>query len=373
MAWYIENQPGNADVPETGMQGLERLIQLNCHDKGVKNLTQMNDHQGFYYNLNRCNYWMGAHFLINVYTLLGEEVLSLVFRDIYSLEHSDDKVGQLTGKDIYLSFLNHTPPDRQEEFRHLFKKLHGGPWTDANLEALDDHGNDAQHASQLSFGHAAPGSMDHAFDSDYFQFQAEEGKKYDMVLNRLTLADSRIKLYAPDGTTVLDGSVQFPNADPPIIGWTAPSSNLYFLAVDSPYGHKGTYHLSVDQIEPNVAPVDQHGDDAESAAVLVVGETVQGVLETESDKDYFRFQAEHGGVYRIVATGETAIHLRISLYASDGVAPLMIGSGPNRSHILWEAPESREYYLSVDSPLAKTGPYHIVITHANSQASEKAD
>ena len=72
--------------------------------------------------------WVST-FLISLHLTLGEEATSPALRELYlRSEHYGDRS---TEEQIYRTFLKHTPSGLEEEFRDLYRRLHGGPFIDA--------------------------------------------------------------------------------------------------------------------------------------------------------------------------------------------------------------------------------------------------
>ena len=72
-----------------------------------------------------CAYPMGESFLLGMYLGLGHEVVLSSWGDL--LERR-----QMTEDDIYQVFLSNTPPEKQDVFRDLYRRLHGGPIPDSD-------------------------------------------------------------------------------------------------------------------------------------------------------------------------------------------------------------------------------------------------
>jgi hypothetical protein len=71
---------------------------------------------------------LGENFLTSVFEMLGEEAMSSALREFYTL--SDEGQLWMRGETVYRTFLKNTPEGREEEFRELFERLHGGPIPD---------------------------------------------------------------------------------------------------------------------------------------------------------------------------------------------------------------------------------------------------
>ena len=118
---------------------------------------------------------------------------------------------------------------------------------------------------------------------------------------------------------------------------------------------------------PEIDFADEEADEAEDARLIAIGEVVTGSLDYIFDFDYFQFQAEEGQTYLISVEHETLGHTSITLYAPDGVSEerdrwKARSMGPDGPLILWEAPSSEEYYVSIQNFGGKTGEYAFAIT-----------
>ena len=73
------------------------------------------------------------------------------------------------------------------------------------LEGADDHGNSPANSTEISVGESVNASVDSWIDSDYFRFQAEEGRLYHIVVSDERAynkaSDSHSTLFGPDGVT----------------------------------------------------------------------------------------------------------------------------------------------------------------------------
>ena len=118
---------------------------------------------------------------------------------------------------------------------------------------------------------------------------------------------------------------------------------------------------------PEIDFADAEEDEAADAALIEIGETVEGSLDYIFDLDYFRFQAEQSQRYRISVEHENLGHSSITLFAPDGVSDergrwKARGMGPDGPLILWMAPSAEEYYFAVQNFGGKTGDYALTIT-----------
>ena len=72
---------------------------------------------------------MGELFLDSLLQLLGEEAMSASLRELYLMRTEG---GEPTEEDVYRIFQKHTPDGLENEFRDLYKRLHGGPYADTD-------------------------------------------------------------------------------------------------------------------------------------------------------------------------------------------------------------------------------------------------
>ena len=73
---------------------------------------------------------------------------------------------------------------------------------------------------------------------------------------------------------------------------------------------------------PENPALDDHGNDANNATPIVVGEVVEGELDYMFDFDYFSFEAQEGQRYRMNVAHGTLRATSLGLYEPDGMWPL---------------------------------------------------
>ena len=111
---------------------------------------------------------MGEHFLLSVFETIGEEATASALRELYLFSREGQRPEEhglrVTEESIYHTFLNHTPPGLKEQFRNLYRRLHGGPYAYEDVDFADDHGDEAAAAADLIVGEAVTGTLDYMFD-----------------------------------------------------------------------------------------------------------------------------------------------------------------------------------------------------------------
>ena len=120
-----------------GLESLEdqlltsaEYVRSSCVERGIENIHGLGDldtHDQLLWQ--DCSYGLGRHFFISLFETLGEEAMSSALRELY-LRSAHDDLSQ-TEEDIYRAFLKHTPPGLEDEFRDLYRRLHGGPFVGA--------------------------------------------------------------------------------------------------------------------------------------------------------------------------------------------------------------------------------------------------
>ena len=96
---------------------LEEYDLPECIELGFRNIQELLDKGG-----HAC---LGEFILVSLFNLLGEEAMSAALRELYLMS------GEQGEEDFYRIFLKHTPPGLEDEFRDLYRRLHGGPYADA--------------------------------------------------------------------------------------------------------------------------------------------------------------------------------------------------------------------------------------------------
>ena len=335
----------------------------NCNDRAeIQNLSHLATFNvlGF-----ACHYTMGEHFMHRVFDLVGLEAMQSILKELYFVERVETKTEQALyvnfvrdlvhdEQSIYEIFLKHTPPELQEQFRDLYRRLHGGPYSPPYLNRQDDHGDEALAASSIAVGEAVEGRLDYEFDFDYFRFRAEKGREYRIGVTHETLHPSSVYLYAPDGKTQQTEGKQSLEQTPsgPQMLWVPRSSGDYYLAVHNSGGLTGTYTLTITIHTP---PADDHGDTLASATGIEVGEAVRGALDHGLDHDYFWFTAEANQGYRIYVSyedGALAFH-RLRLYYPDGRRAYeekweQRGESSGQSYLLVPSTSEKRYFSIED-------------------------
>ena len=212
------------------------------------------------------------------------------------------------------------------------------------LDVVDDHANSVEGATVVTDGEAMQGALDYDGDEDFFTFEAEEGKVYQIDVDLGTLPDSWLDIYDSDGFQIASNDDRDDDSLASRIVWEAPSSGEYYAAVGG-FG-TGSYTLTVEALDI----VDDHANSFEGATPATVGEPIQGTVDYDGDEDFFVFEAEKGKIYQIDVDLGTLPDSELRLYDSDEFWMAYNddrGDGSPASRIVWKAPSSGEYYVAV--------------------------
>ena len=110
---------------------LEQALTGGC--LGAMNISELNgllrENSGSsaYSDYYGCAYPFGEHFLINLHHTLGEEAMSSAMNELYRTSGGSR---WLREEVIYRTLLKHTPEGQKEEFRDIYRRLHGGSYVD---------------------------------------------------------------------------------------------------------------------------------------------------------------------------------------------------------------------------------------------------
>ena len=138
------------------------------------------------------------------------------------------------------------------------------------LDIVDDHANSFEGATPATVGEAMQGTVDYDGDEDFFVFEAEKGKIYQIDVDLGTLPDSELRLYDSDEFWMAYNDDRGDGSPASRIVWKAPSSGEYYAAVRGYYGI-GSYTLTV--AVSDIA--NDHADSVEGATPATVGKPIQ--------------------------------------------------------------------------------------------------
>ena len=209
----------------------------------------------------------------------------------------------------------------------------------------------------VEVGGSATGEIDYNGDRDWFAVDLVEGRFYQIDLKGLhtgdgTLNDPYLRGVYDDNGVLLYGT----GDDDGGVGrnsrafFIAPGDATYYVAAGAYAYQKGTYTLSVTEVDDEIAAgtgTDDYPSDTSTTGVVTVDGSVVGEIERFGDQDWFAVDLVEGRLYRIDLkggrTGDGSLrnpHLR-GVYDANGV--LLDGTRDDDSGV---GRNSRAYFLA---------------------------
>ena len=153
---YINDHTGVQNLSDRRTD-LSMTAQANCIWIGTENIRHHAYLMKYVYQFrydNDCEYYSGHHFLLNLFETMGGEAMSSALRELHLLgEDNSQSEGRANTEDeIYYVFLQHTLSERVEEFRDLYRRLHGATAAFPETNFSDDHGDEVETASAIEVG-----------------------------------------------------------------------------------------------------------------------------------------------------------------------------------------------------------------------------
>ena len=290
---------------------------------------------------------------------LDDSIVELYDVDWSFLDTNDDY------GDTYASRLYWEAPSSGERY-----VLVGGAYTSSQGTytltvslIIDDHANSEGGATAIRAGAGVRGVLDYDGDIDYFRFQAEQGKFYQIDVALGTLDDSQLVLLGPDDWELAYND-DHGNTYASRLSWEAPSSGERYVAVEG-YGI-GTYTLTV-------SIIDDHGNDFASATRIVIGETVPFELENDDDLDVLVFRARPGTEYLLTLNWEyysfrvsSTERPLLAVYNANGQEQTRLMGYDFREievpsiGLVWQAVTGGDYYIEIgDGNTEGAGEFYV--------------
>ena len=220
-------------------------------------------------------------------------------------------------------------------------------------DIADDHSDTLSEATLAAVGEVIDGELEFVHDTDAFAFDAVAGATYLIETILVTLSSSNLQLEDSEGETLsrVDKDGDPGNAR---IVWTAPTSGRYLVKLSGSV--RGTYSFAIWR------PADDHSGTLAGATTLTNGVTTAGEINFFGDRDAFEFDAEEGVFYDIVVSLGTLLDSYLVVSLEDGVhATRNDDYGDSlASRVVWQAEESRSYYIRVSG--RGTGTYDVTVT-----------
>ena len=240
-------------------------------------------------------------------------------------------------------------------------------------EVADDHPAAPDSGAVVAVDGSVTGVVDYGGDVDWFAVQLVAGRHY------------RINL---EGTSTGQGSLEDPRlngmfdaAGNPVEGagsdddggegynshlaFSAPGTATYYIAAGAHAAHTGSYRLSVEEV------TDDYPATTATGAVVQVGGSATGEIETSGDTDWFAVELSAGREYLIdlegwrTDGGTLDDPLLLGIHDADGT--LIDGATDDdggeglNSRVSFEAPETGTYYIAAGAYEDYTGSYTLEV------------
>ena len=240
-------------------------------------------------------------------------------------------------------------------------------------DVTDNHPAGPGTGAALVVGEPVAGVVDYGTDADWFAVSLVGGRHYRVHLEgtstgRGTLEDPRLGGIFDAGGNPVEGAGSDDDGGAgynSLLQFSAPETGVYYVAAGAHAAHTGTYLLSV------VEAGDDHPASTAGGAMVEVGGSASGEIESPGDADWFVVELVAGEDYRIDLEGwrtsggslEDPLLLGIHDAAGDllpGTANDDGGTGLN-SRLDFEAPYTGAYYIAAGAYEDHLGTYTLQV------------
>ena len=176
------------------------------------------------------------------------------------------------------------------EARYLIRALES--------DYTDDHADNLEGATQITFGEPIDGSIGTHGDADLFKFDARKDQNFaiHVLSNSEQEYASLVEVIDPKGNPEIIGRFSYATRTL----WRPKVAGPHYVKVQADWDREverilGDYTLKVELADF----LDEHGDENTSATSISIGQTVQGSISCYGDRDVFRLQTEPGSAFRV--------------------------------------------------------------------------
>jgi len=182
----------------------------------------------------------------------------------------------------------------------------------------DDYSADRKTTGTVAVGGSATGNIETGGDRDWFAVTLQAGRTYEFDLRYWYTFSTGDGLEDPylygihdaDGTLIAgtsddDGGWLGYNSQ---VSFTPDEDGTYYVEAGAYGTGWGTYELSVRDVTPASAVVDDFSADTDTTGTLAVGAPATGEIEVEGDRDWFKVTLKAGKTYRFDMEGAPTGH-----------------------------------------------------------------
>lgn len=231
----------------------------------------------------------------------------------------------------------------------------------------DDYAGNTSTLGRLASGNSLTGSIEVAYDRDWFAITLNAGAQYTFRLDGAAtggLSDPLLTLYnASGGYLTSNDDANGYNSQ---ILYTPAVTGAYFLAASGYSTAAGTYILSA----AGGASGDDFAGNSSTGGQLAVGGSVSGSIEASTDHDWFAITLAAGQryVFNLDPASSGALadpYLRLYASGSGALVASDDDSGPGyASEITYTATSSGTYFLDAAAYGSGTGAYRLTAASA---------
>ncbi|MFN9659926.1 MAG: pre-peptidase C-terminal domain-containing protein [Cyanobacteriota bacterium] len=221
-------------------------------------------------------------------------------------------------------------------------------------EAPDFPANTTTTAS-ISIGGSAAGVVNFSRDRDWFRVSLQGGRSYRFNLNGTTLSDPTLALRNSTGTQLaFNDDFDGRNSQ---ISFNATTTGTYYLDAGGFSSGTGSYTL----LAVDTTPTDDFTATTSTTGSIAIGGSATGVVNFNSDRDWFRVSLQGGRSYRFNLNGTTLSDPTLALRNSTGTQ-LAFNDDFNglNSQISFNATTTGTYYLDAGGYSSRLGTYTLL-------------
>jgi len=218
----------------------------------------------------------------------------------------------------------------------------------------DDAGNDTSTRARIAAGRTVNGEIEYEGDVDVYRLSARSGTRYSITLTGAgasALGDPLLRVLDSDGNELAVNDDDGESLNSALEFTPQSSGNVFVEARAFADAYAGGYALAVSSER---APSDGLSADRNTRGRLNVGGETTNVIDTPTDRDWYRIRLEAGQSYRFTlnSSGDNPLSdplLRLSNAAGEEVATDDDSGGNLNSYLEFTAPTTGNYFLSAES------------------------
>lgn len=231
------------------------------------------------------------------------------------------------------------------------------------LTAEIEAGSSVTTALSIAPGQTIDAAIDDNADTDYYRINVVNGTSYvfKMLVTGGTGTLSDTNLYLRNGSDQLQTAAGSRNATADFsYRWLATSDGTYYIDARGTGSNNGTYRLVANT---------EAGGTAASAGSIAVGDTVNAMIDDNTDIDYYRISVSNTSAYviKMLVTGGAGTLSDTVLAVRNGadVAQTMASSLSTGADFIvrWAPSTPGDYFIDARGTGTNSGTYRLVVTY----------